>query len=296
MQAHGHWHAAEQDAQTAREMLPPGRGRAGAAFYRLGEIHRLRGEFAEAAAAFAHANECGRTPQPGLSLLRLAEGDATAAAASIRTALLNTSQRGSRARVLSAAVEILVAVGDVEDARAAAAELVDIAGAVGTPLLAAASAHASGAVLLAEGDLAAATTSLRQACDTWRELDMPYEEAQSRLLIATVCERRGDRDGCRLDLDAARRLFAQLDARPYLARIDEELERTAREDRSPGSLSERERQVLRLLAAGRTNREIANELFISERTVDRHVSNIFDKVGVSTRTGAAAWAFQHHLV
>jgi DNA-binding CsgD family transcriptional regulator len=296
MQAHGHWHAAEQDAQTAREMLPPGRGRAGAAFYRLGEIHRLRGEFAEAAAAFAHANECGRTPQPGLSLLRLAEGDATAAAASIRTALLNTSQRGSRARVLSAAVEILVAVGDVEDARAAAAELVDIAGAVGTPLLAAASAHASGAVLLAEGDLAAATTSLRQACDTWRELDMPYEEAQSRLLIATVCERRGDRDGCRLDLDAARRLFAQLDARPYLARIDEELERTARQDRSPGSLSERERQVLRLLAAGRTNREIANELFISERTVDRHVSNIFDKVGVSTRTGAAAWAFQHHLV
>lgn len=294
MQAHGDWQAAERDAQAAREMLPPGRGRAGAAFYRLGEIHRLRGDFAAAAAAYAHANECGRLPQPGLSLLRLAEGQTAAAAASIRTAILNTRGRGARARVLAAAVEILIAAGDVDDGRAAAAELVEIATSIGTPLLAATSAHASAELLLADGDLVAATSALRHACDTWRELDMPYEEARSRLLMATVCERRGDRDGHLLELEAARRLFEQLHARPYLTRIDEWLQRVGRQN--PGLLSERERQVLRLLAAGRTNREIANELFISERTVDRHVSNIFNKVGVSTRTGAAAWAFQHHLV
>jgi DNA-binding NarL/FixJ family response regulator len=146
---------------------------------------------------------------------------------------------------------------------------------------------------LAEGELAAAATSLRQACEAWRDLGIPYEEAQTRLLMAAVCEQRGDHDGHRLDLDAARRLFTQLNADPRLARIAQPLAPVARQ--SPGSLSERELQVLRLVAAGKTNRAIAEELFISEKTVARHVSNIFDKVGVSSRTGAAAWAFHHNL-
>jgi ATP/maltotriose-dependent transcriptional regulator MalT len=187
----------------------------------------------------------------------------------------------------------LLAAADVQGARAAAAELRDIANAIGTPLLAAVSTHATGAVLLAEGDLGAAAVSLRQVCEACRELEIPYEEAQSRLLLATIAERRGDRDGCLLDMEAARRLFAQLKAEPCLARIEERFGRTARQ--SSGSLSERELQVLRLIAAGKTNRAIAEELFISEKTVARHVSNIFDKVGVSSRTGAAAWAFHHHL-
>jgi ATP/maltotriose-dependent transcriptional regulator MalT len=293
MQWCGNWNGAEQDARAACELLPPGRGRAGAAFYRLGEIHRLRGEFQEAEAAYTRANECGRKPQPGLSLLRLAQGDIDHAVASIRSALGDTPARSARARMLAAAVEILLAAADVEGARAAAAELGEIATAIGTPLLSAASAHATGAVLLAEGELAAAATSLRQACEAWRDLDIPYEEAQTRLLMAAVCERRGDHDGRLLDLDAARRLFTQLNADPGLAPGEQPAGRPPRQ--SPGSLSGRELQVLRLLAAGKTNRAIAEELFISEKTVARHVSNIFDKVGVSSRTGAAAWAFHHNL-
>jgi DNA-binding CsgD family transcriptional regulator len=229
-----------------------------------------------------------------MSLMRLARGQIDIAAASIRSVLSETSARAARARVLAAAVEILLAAADVEHARAAAEELRDIANALGTPLVGAISAQATGAVLLAEGDLVTASTSLRQACETLRDLDTPYEEAQARLLMAVVCERRGDQDGHRLDLDAARRLFTQLNAEASLARIELQSGRTA--SQTPGSLSERELQVLRLLAAGKTNRTIAEELFISEKTVARHVSNIFDKVGASNRSGATAWAFQHNLI
>ena len=197
--------------------------------------------------------------------------------------------------MLAAAVEILLAAGDLESARAAAAELSEIASAIGAPLLAAASAHAAGAVLLAEGDVAAASTSLQQAWEIWRDLEMPYEEAQTCLLMAAVCERRGDQDGRRLELDAARRLFTQLERRA-LPRAHRPGNRTAPRRQRIGSLSEREAQVLRLLAAGKTNRDIAEELFISEKTVARHVSNIFDKLGVSSRTGATAWAYQHNLI
>ncbi|MBP7620278.1 MAG: response regulator transcription factor [Gemmatimonadales bacterium] len=122
---------------------------------------------------------------------------------------------------------------------------------------------------------------------------MPYEEAQTCLLLAGVCEKRGDQDGRRLEVETARRIFTQLKAVPCLARIAEPSERAPHQ--RIGSLSERETQVLRLVAAGKTNRAIADELFISEKTVARHVSNIFDKLGVSSRTGATAWAFQHNL-
>ena len=149
-------------------------------------------------------------------------------------------------------------------------------------------------MLLGEDDIAGASTSLRQAYDIWRDLEMPYEEAQTCLLLAAICERRDDQDGRRLELDNARRLFKQLNAEPCLARLTAQADRGTR--KSIGSLSEREMQVLRLLAAGKTNRDIAEELFISEKTVARHVSNIFDKVGVSSRAGATAWAYQHNLI
>jgi ATP/maltotriose-dependent transcriptional regulator MalT len=267
---------------------------AGAAFYRVGEIHRLKGEFAHADTAYTRANERGRTPQPGLSLLRLAQGRIDASAASVRGALLDTRVRAARARMLAAAVEILLAAGDLENARVAAAELAEIARTIGAPLLHATSAHATGAVRLAEGEIAGASTSLREAWEIWRELEMPYEEAQTRLLMAAVCQRRGDQDGRRLELDAARQLFTQLGAEPFLVRVADQVERAIH--RPAGSLSEREAQVLRLVAAGRTNRDIAEALFISEKTVARHVSNIFGKLGVSSRTGATAWAYQHNLI
>ena len=293
MQLRGRWDDAAQDAQDACELLTS-RPAAGSAFYRLGEIHRLRGEFAKAETAYTHANEYGRKPQPGLSLLRLAQDQVEAASASIRNVLLDTTARAARARMLPAAVEILLAAGDLASARDAAGEFAEIASAIGTPLLSAASAHATGAVLLGEDDIAGASTSLRQACDIWRDLEMPYEEAQTCLLLAAICERRDDQDGRRLELDNARRLFKQLNAEPCLARLTAQADRGTR--RSIGSLSDRELQVLRLVSAGKTNRDIAEELFISEKTVARHVSNIFDKVGVSSRAGATAWAYQHNLI
>jgi len=293
LQLRGQWNDAARDAEGACALLIS-RPAAGAAFYRRGEIHRLRGEFTKAEEAYTRAHERGRKPQPGLALLRLAEGQIDAAVGSITSVLLDTPAAISRARMLPAAVEILLTANDVAAAHAASAELSEIAVAFGAPLLAAASGHASGAVLLAEGDIEGASTSLRQACDTWRELKMPYEEAQTCLLLAAICEKRGDQDGRRLEIEAARRIFAQLRAEPCLALIVGQSERAS--DRRIGSLSDREAQVLRLLGAGKTNRAIAAELFISEKTVARHVSNIFDKLGVSSRTGATAWAFQHKLI
>jgi ATP/maltotriose-dependent transcriptional regulator MalT len=267
---------------------------AGAAFYRVGDIHRLRGEFTKAEAEYSRANERGRKPQPGMSLLRAAQGQIEIAAASIRSVMADTSDRTARVRLLAPAVDILLADGDVEHARAAAAELSDVATAVGTPFLRGASGHATGALLLLEGDVEAAAMSLGQALEAWRELETPYEEAQTRLLMASVCERRGDVDGRRFELDTARRSFERLHAAPSLARLATQSDR--RKLPPGGSLSDREVQVLRLLAAGKTNRAIAQELFISEKTVARHVSNIFDKLGVSSRAGATACAYQRHLV
>jgi DNA-binding CsgD family transcriptional regulator len=293
LQMRGQWDEAARDAQYACELLIS-RPAAGAAFYRLGEIHRLRGEFEKAEAAYMQANERGRKPQPGLSLLRLAQGEIDTAAASIRTVLLDTRIQAARARMLAAAVEILLGAADLENARAAATELSTIASAIGASLLNAASAQATGAVRLAEGDIAGAATSLCQAVETWRDLGVPYEEAHTCLLMARVCERRGDQEGRRLEIEAARRLFEQLNAEFCLARIGEQPDRARSE--LIGSLSEREAQVLRLLASGKTNRAIAEELFISEKTVARHVSNIFDKLGVSSRSAATAWAYQRNLI
>ena len=292
LQMRGRWDEAARDAQDACELLLS-RPAAGAAFYRLGEMHRLRGAFDKAEAAYLRANERGRKPQPGLALLRLAQDRVADAAASIRSVLLDTQAQATRARLLAAAVEILLPAGDLEQARAAAAELSQIAQVVDASLLSGMSAHATGAVLLAEGDVAGGGTSLRRAWEIWRDLEMPYEEAQTCLLLAAVCERRGDEDGRRLEVDAARTLFKRLNAEGPLARITEPAGRGARQ---AGSLSERERQVLHLLAAGKTNRAIAEELFVSEKTVARHVSNIFDKLGVSSRSAATAWAYQHNLI
>ena len=293
LQFRGKWSEAEEDARTACELLQP-RSAAGAAFYRLGEIHRLRGEFAKAEAAYARANECGRKPHVGLSLLRLAQGRVESAAAGIRGVLQDTRTPPARAGALAAAVEILLAAGDLDHAHAATEELSEIAGTFDAPLLSATSAHATGAVMLANGDIAGASTSLRRAWEIWRDLEMPYEEAQTSLLLAAVCDRRGDNDGRRLEIENARRLFKALDAEACLARLGEPSSPGKRQ--SVASLSDREMQVLRLLATGQSNRDIARELFISDKTVARHVSNIFDKLGVSSRAGATACAYQRNLI
>ena len=292
MQWRGQWNEAAREAQAACQLLAP-RPLAGAAFYRLAEIHRLRGEFDKAESTFGQANEHGRKPQPGLSLLRLGQGHVDVAAASIRSVLDESRARPARTQALAAAVEILLAASDLEHARSAAAELSDIADALGAPLVSATAAHAIGAVLLAEGDVVGAATRLRKASAIWRDLEVPFEEANTCVLMATVCERRGDDEGRRLELDCARTLFTRLNAEACLARIAEHANRAGPQPIGP--LSDREAQVLRLLASGKTNRAIGEALFISEKTVARHVSNIFDKLGVSTRTEAAAWAYQRNI-
>jgi len=295
-QMRGAWTDAELDAQEACALLssPQPRPAVGAAFYRLGEIHRLRGEFRKAEEAYRQANQYGRKPQPGLALLRLAQGHVDIAALSISSALAETEHSRTRARLLPVAVEIMVAAEDLENARTAETELCDIAGAVGTPFLAAASAQVTGAVLLASRHATEAMIPLRRAWESWHELEMPYEEAQSRVLIAAALQQIGDRDGRNIELDAARRVFKHLGAAPAITRTSELLEQPP--PRPAGGLSEREAQVLRLIAAGKTNRAIADELYISEKTVARHVSNIFNKLGVSSRAGATALAYQRHLI
>jgi DNA-binding CsgD family transcriptional regulator len=199
----------------------------------------------------------------------------------------------SRSRLLPAQIEIMLAAGDVPTASAAAAELTQLADGLGAPLLTAVAAPARGAVLLAEGDPRAALAVLRGAWLAWQELEVPYEAGRVRVLIGLACRELGDQDGAEMELDAARWVFRQLAAAPDLARAEALSGKAAG---GPGGLTARELQVLHMVAAGETNKAIAAELFVSERTVDRHMSNIYAKLGVSSRAAATAHAYQHGLL
>jgi DNA-binding CsgD family transcriptional regulator len=294
MALHGAWPDAMEEARRAAERLSaPPRPAAGLAFYQQGELHRLRGELTRAEEAYRQASQWGREPQPGLALLRLAQGQVDTAAAAIRRVVDEAADVASRSRLLPAQVEILLAAGDVPAAAAAAAELTRLADGLGAPFLTAVAAHAQGAVLLAEGDPRAALAALRGAWLAWRDLEVPYQAGRVRVLIGLACRELGDRDGAEMELDAARWVFRELEAAPDLARV-EALSGTA--DAGAGGLTARELEVLRLVAAGETNRAIAADLFISERTVDRHLSNIYAKLGVSSRAAATAHAYQHGLI
>jgi DNA-binding CsgD family transcriptional regulator len=296
LQLRGAWSDALEQARQACDWLtrPPGEPAAGAAFYQRGELHRLRGEHAEAEEAYRRAHRLGRSPQPGLALLRLAQGRTAAAAVAIRRASDEARSRVSRVRLLPAAVDIMLAAGDLQTASAAAGELEEIARDLGAPLLHAVAAQARGAVLLATRNAIDAVDALRQAWTHWQELDVPYEAARVRVLLGLACRELGDADGAELELDAARTVFEQLGARTDLARLDARTE--ARPSENTPLLTRRERQVLRLIAAGATNRAIGEELSISERTVERHASNIFDKLGVSSRAAATAAAYERQLL
>ena len=293
MSLRGVWPDALHEALLACERLsePPGQPAFGAALYQLGELHRLRGEFEKAEGAYRKAAQCGRSPYPGLALLRLAQGRREDAAAAICRVLQEARHRRTRAKVLGAAVEILLAGGDVAAARRAAEELGALAQALATPFLKALAAQATGAVLLAEGNPAEALSSCRSAWTLWRELDVPYEAARTQILIAEACRALHDTDSASFELESARRILEQLGARPDLAR----LETASAVPRQASGLSSRELQVLRLIATGRTNRAIAETLGLSEKTVARHISNIFNKIEVSSRAAATAYAFEHHL-
>jgi DNA-binding NarL/FixJ family response regulator len=297
LQLQGDWPEALRDAQQACEQLTsrPGQPALGAAFYRVGEIHRLCGEFNRADDAYRQAAQSGRRPQPGLALLRLARGEAEEAAAALRAVLDDTTERRTRARILPALVEAELARGEGDAARAAATELAEIAAVFDAPVLRAMCAHANGAVQLAQGDARGALAALRDAWTKWRELGMPYEEAQARVLMAMASARLGDTDTRDIETDAARQTFKRLGAAGALTGVAH-LSQTSPPPKGAAGLSPREEQVLRLVATGKTNRAIAEELFISEKTVARHVSNIFNKLGVSTRAAATAYAYQRDLI
>jgi ATP/maltotriose-dependent transcriptional regulator MalT len=293
MQLHGDWDAAGSQALEACHRLAETPA-AGEAHYRRGELLRLSGAFSEAEAAYREASASGREPQPGLALLRLAQGQVDAAAGAIRRVVDGADDSLVKARVLAPFVEIMLATGDLDAARSGAIELNEIAVQFSTPFLAALSSHVSGAVRLAEGDYQRACQELRRALAAWRELDAPYEVARVRVLIGCACRELGDADTAEMELDVARSVFARLGAVTDLARA-EGLSRAGAAHRA-GGLSAREAQVLALVAAGKSNRDIGVELFISEHTVRRHLQNIFTKLGVSSRAAATAFAFQHDLV
>ena len=290
LQLDGSWPAALEEVRRAGERFVATKNpAAGLARYRQGELLRLQGEFAAAEKAYTEASGFGWEPQPGLAQLRLVQGRAAAAAAAIRRAEAATSIAIERARLLPAFVEIMLAVGETESARTACLELEELARGFDSAMLTALVAHARGAVHLAVGDAQAALVALRDARETWHALDAPYEIARTRVLVGEACRVLGDDEAAALELEAARSIFERLGAKPDLARL------VGRTTDSHG-LSRRELEVLRLVASGKSNREIAAVLVISEHTVARHVQNIFAKLGLSSRAAATAFAFEHDLV
>jgi DNA-binding CsgD family transcriptional regulator len=295
MQLHGAWPDALDAAQRACErLLRRAQPAVGAAFYQQGELHRLCGEFAQADEAYEQASRWGRDPQPGLARLRLAQGRVDAAEAAIRRAAAGAQDPVARAHLLPALVEIMCAAGDVRAARAAADELSEMADDLDAPLLRALATHAQGAVLLFESDARAALGAQRHAWTAWQELEVPYEAARARVLIGLACRQLGDQEGAEMELEAARWVFQQLGAVPDLAGAEALAKKAPA--KAAGGLTARELEVLRLVATGKTNRSIAADLFLSEKTVARHVSNIFTKLGLSSRAAATAYAYEHDLV
>ena len=289
-QLHGEWSDALEEARVAADRARGNhRAAVAEAAYVQGDVHRLRSAFLAAEDAYRAASEHGREPQPGLALLRLAQCDAQSAVAAIRRVLAETTATADRAEQLPAAVEILLAAGDIEGASACAEELEAIARTHETGVLKTIATHSRSAVELASGNAEAALPGLRRAWRVWEDLGAPSEAARLRLLIAAACRALGDRDAAKLELEAARRTFAALGA------ARERSEALTGDDRRQG-LTPRELEVLRLIAQGGTNRAIADALVLSERTVERHVANTFAKLGVSTRAAATAYAYEHRLL
>jgi DNA-binding CsgD family transcriptional regulator len=296
LQLHGAWDASMQEAARACEGAEraAARSSAGAAWYQLGELHRLRGAFEEADVAYRRAALAGRQPEPGRALLKLAQGQTSAAVAAVDRALAEVKSPRARVDILRASVAVRLETGDSEGARGVASELTRLTQQYQSPYLDAVNAAASGALALAAGQDEAALTTLRSAAGLWRQVNAPYELAIVHAKLGSVYEERGDEDGARMEYEAAQEIFEQLGAAPDAARMTERLGRWTR--RAAGGLTGREVEVLRLLATGKSNRAIGTALAISEKTVARHISNIFTKLDLSSRSAATAYAYEHRLI
>ena len=297
LQLHGSWPDASEEVERVFRQLgeEPTDLAAGMAHYRRGELHRLRGEYAKAEESYRKASRCGHDPQPGLALMRLAQGQPDAAHAALRRAVDETAYRHDRLRLLPAYAEVALAVGDGPAAAETAAELRAAASERDAPMLVASAAQVDGCLALFSGDAAAALRLLREALTAWRRIGAPYDAATTRVHIAAALRALDDDDSADLELDAARWAYEQLGAGPDVARVDKLLRRPPKAA-PPGGLTPRETQILGLIATGASNRSIAKELFLSEKTVARHVANVFLKLGVTSRSAATAYAYEHHLV
>ena len=291
----GQWAAALTHLEEACRSLAEGAGvrLIGHSRYELGESHRLLGDFPEAEAAYRAAAFAGGPTQPGLALLRLSLGDVPAAAAGIRRSLGESVGPSARVELLPSAVTVLLAAKAAGEAAAAAAELGSLAEHFASDSVRAAHAQALGELALADDEWPKALPGLRRAAGLWRELDVPYETARCSVLLATAYRGVGDDEAADLELEAARQVFTRLGARPDRLVIEGMLHHGVPLQHG---LSPREIQVLRLIVQGLTNRAIGAELFLSERTVQRHVSNIFDKLGVNSRIQAATHAIDHGII
>jgi DNA-binding NarL/FixJ family response regulator len=260
----------------------------GEAWYEAGEIHRLRGEVTAAEDAYRTANTCGRQPEPGLALLRAAQGRTDAAVATVQRLCDEGPARVDRPAVLAAYVEVMAHAGRTDRAQGAAEELRQHASELGVALLSVLADEAVGTCLAAD-DPGAAVAHLRRAWRGWEELGMPYEAARTRVRIGRCLADMGDEDSAVLERDAARPTFERLGARPDLDALDH------RGVSGPAGLTPRELQVLGLVASGLSNREVAAALVVSEKTVARHLANLYVKIGVSSRAAATAYAYEHGL-
>jgi DNA-binding CsgD family transcriptional regulator len=286
----GSWDDAMAEARSACSILRE--PALGLAWYALGELHRLAGAYADAEDAYRTANAMGQQPEPGLSKMRLAQGRADLAAATMRR-LYAEPQRTDRAEVLSTYVDVMLTCGDVDAARAASEELTTLFAGQDSVVLASMAVEAAASVLCADGETSTAMPLLRRAWEGWRELGMPHDAARVRVRIGDCCRGLGDEASAQMEYDAARQVFEQLGAQPDLERLDQ---RAAAPVRAVGGLTAREVEVVRLVAAGHTNKAIAQRLFLSEKTVARHLSNVYTKLDIGSRAAATAWAYDHHVV
>jgi DNA-binding NarL/FixJ family response regulator len=295
LQLHGSWSEALQEAAKARDLLldPTPKRAVRAAYYRLAELHRLRGDYDEAESLYREASKWGdELARPGLALLRLVKGEIAAAGSLIKQAAAERQDPCSRAHMLVAFVEIEIAAGDLRSANAAASELGEIAHALKATILHALAARAQGAVLLASQDPESAMPHLRTALTQFSTLNAPYEAARTRSLIAEALRAQGQASLAEMETLAACEAYRMLGATPDVKCAERLLNR-----KSEGvPLTDRELEVLKLVASGATNRKIATKLAISEKTVARHISNIFNKLDLNSRAAATAYAFQHRLV
>jgi DNA-binding NarL/FixJ family response regulator len=282
----------ELERAAERYALAGGSPALGLAHEERGDVLRILGDLDGAERAYEEAIEHGSRVQPGRALLWLAKNDPSSAAAAIRTVLDEVGDPVERNRLLPAAIDILVAADEVDEAARLADELAEIAASFGCPALAAATGRAAGAVAIARDDPSAAVAAVRPAIERWTELGAPYEAARCRAVLGIALRALGDEQSAMTELTMARDTFAGLGASP----AENDVARLLPPDEVPGGLSPREVEVLRLVAAGRSNADIAAELVVADKTVARHVSNIFTKLDVHSRTAAAAFAFEHKLV